>query len=286
MSADDRARLFDHLWGPEGLRIDDLALIAGAWAHYGRDGEHLLPPPLPLVNSMRRLAGRLVSAAEQAAEVSLARGDSNELGWSAPHLAPPWVARWLLTEWRLPWLAQLSAPVADECLQSLGDPRFHWFAHVFRAEGAQLGENQLQLAHRVWRGLQASARPEIFASVAIGLLQRLDELERVAAMNAIHLAPPAWRPFLLDAWAGAAPPGADLSTLALTNLLGLARAPEHTAEIRLNAALLLLRRAAAARGTSEGVAFLSQLAELGQSPPFRDHTGLMRELRRLSAHLK
>ena len=125
-------------FGVSGMRIADLALVAGTWAHYGRDGE-TYSPPLPLVNALQRLARREVSEGEQAAELALARGATNELGWTAQHVAPPWVARWLLTQWRIDWLAEVSANVADECLTALcDDPRFDWFAHVIRIEGPRL----------------------------------------------------------------------------------------------------------------------------------------------------
>lgn len=273
-------------FGAHGLRIEDVALVAGAWVHYDRDGEFLLPPPLPLVNAMRRLAARCVTPGELDAECSLARGHSNELGWTAPHIAPPWVARWLLTQWRVPWLGKLPSETVDECLRSLQtDPRFHWLAHVYRTEGSQLDDAQQQLAHEVWRNLaeQPETRHELLASMGIGLLTRLDERDRSVARDAIDGSPATWQPFLLDAWADAAfaVDRMDLAQPAFDGLLDLTRAPELTAEIRLNAALLLLRRAAQARSTPEGMDILQQLAALAKQSPFRDHAGLLRELRRL-----
>lgn len=274
-------------FGAGGVPIADLALVAGAWAHYGREGERLLPPPSPLVGALRRVAGRALRAGEWEAERSLARGVSNELGWSAPHVAPPWLARRLLTEWRVPWLWQLGDEVAGECLRVLPDePRFHWLAHVVRAEGLELGEATRSLVHSVWRELATRARPEIAASLAIGVLAELDADEVDVALASIERAEPGWRPFLFDAWVGAAQAGSSQAAAALAGLLGLARSGENPAELRLNAALLLLRRVAPGRGTPEGAAYLAHLRELAQGSPFRDHPGLMRELRRLSGSLR
>jgi hypothetical protein len=67
-------------FGVDRLRIDVVALVAGAWAHYGRTGEHLPPPP-PLASALRRLAARATTGAEQAAEAAFRRRESNQLGW-------------------------------------------------------------------------------------------------------------------------------------------------------------------------------------------------------------
>lgn len=275
-------------FGFEGLRIADLSLVAGAWAHYGRDkGEPLQPPPLPLVNALRRLAERELSENERAAELALARGHANELRWTAQHVAPPWVARWLLTQWRIDWLDKVSAPVVDECLQALRDgSRFDWFAHVARVEGPRLPEPLQARAHELWRAMMTEAKPrhDVAASLAIGLQARLDASERELAFVAIEGSPLLWQPFLWGAWAESALGGErmPIARPALDALLELARSAS-TDEVRLNAALLLLRRTAQMRGTPERAHFLAALAELGQTPPFRGHPGLTRELRRLGA---
>lgn len=275
-------------FGVEGLRIADLTLVAGTWAHYGRDTEPLMPPPLPLVNALVRLANRELHAAELEAERSLARGLESELGWTAQHVAPPWVARWLLTQWRIDWLTKVEHAVVRECLQALrDDARFDWFAHVVRAEAPMLSDSEQQFALAVWRAIMAAPQPrsEVAASLAIGLQARLEPREHALAFAAIAESPASWQPFLWSAWAEAALAAErmPLALPALDALLTLARESTSSDEVRLNAALLLLRRAAAARGTPERTHFLAELGALTQLPPFRDHTGLMRELRRLGA---
>lgn len=273
--------------GPDGLRIEDIALVAGAWAHYDREGEHFEPPPLPLKNAMHRLADRLTTPAEMEAEASLRAGESNELGWTAPHVAPTWLARWLLTQWHATWLARLQAPVIEECIRRLGeDAHMHWLAHVIRMEGAALDEPARALTHTTWTRLVESGgmAPELLASLAIGLQQRLDARERALAMAAIAQAPSTWQPFLYDAWAEQALRDAklELATPALEQQLELAAAGD-SAKVKLDAALLLLRRAAPLRSKDEGMALLRRLAALARQPPLRDHQPLLRELRRLGA---
>lgn len=275
-------------FGTGDLRIEDVALVAGIWAHYGREGERLTPTPLPLVHVVRRLAGRPVTKGEREAEDSLARGVSNELGWTAPHVAPPWVARWLLTEWRIAWLSQASDAVVKECLEALrADARFEWFAYVWRGEGAALAEPLQHLALAVWR--EACARRHMsgqaLASMAVGLIAQLGDDDRALAFWAAMQATEAWQPFLFDAWAEAAlrKKNVELAEPALEQMLAVMREEDREVEVRLNAALLLLRRAASVRETEVGARYLRELAELSTGAPFREHMGLLRELRRLGA---
>jgi hypothetical protein len=284
-------------FGPNGLRIEDVALVAGIWAHYGRDGAHLTPTPLPLVQAIRRLAGRPLRSGEREAEESLARGTANELEWTAPHVAPPWVARRLLTEWRIPWLPEASSEVIRECLDSLWAPepdggppvasRFEWFAHVWRIDGPAVSEPLQAHAHGVWRRLRERGQiaDHALASLAIGLLARLDEHDRVAAFAAIQASGAAWQPFLLDAWAEEALrlQRPELAEPAFAALLERSQSTSNATDVRLNAALLLLRRAATVRDRAQGANYLHRLAELAEDPPFREQTGLLRELRRLGA---
>ncbi len=278
-------------FGPEGLRIEDLSLVAGIWAHYGRHGERLSPTPLPLVRAVGRLASRLVRAGEHEAEESLARGRSNELEWTAPHVAPPWVARWMLTEWRIPWLAEASRAnpeVVEECLRAVSSGRrFEWLAFVWRGEGAMLSAEQQVRALEVWRSACAGGAltGQALMSMAVGLLERLDADDRAASFAAARAAEVGWQPFLFDAWAEAAfrVKRADLAEPALAELEALMAAEGEGAAVRLNAALLLLRRAASVRDTEVGGRYLGVLAERSEATPFREHTGLLREIRRLGA---
>ena len=75
----------------------------------------------------------------------------------------------------------------------------------------------------------------------------------------------------------------DLAEPALAELDTLMAAEEEGAAIRLNAALLLLRRAASVRNTELGERYLSALAARSAAAPFSEHSGLLREIRRLGA---
>lgn len=277
-------------FGADRLRIEDVALVAGVWAHYGPPGEHLPAPP-PLASALRRLATRATNPAEHAAEAAYRRGESNQLGWDAPYFAPTWLARWLLTQWRVRWLADADDAALAECLRGLeeDDATLQWLAYVWQAEGAGLsaaGRHASLMGWRALRGAAQSARgprmpPQALVSMALGLVDLLDADERAGVLAAIHDAPPEWRPFLLDAWAKAAQDIDDvpLATAARGTLVTLAGDPRLAAEIRRNAALMLVRRAVAARPTDE--ASLRDLAGLAAHPPLSDHPGLLRELRRL-----
>jgi hypothetical protein len=270
----------------DGFRIEDLALISGLWAHYSRPGGRLTPTPAPLVRELRSLAGRTVRPPERDAEESLARARSNELGWNAPHIAPPWVARWLLTEWRLPWLAQVGDEVVSECLNAVAvDPRFEWLTYVWSAEAAALSDAIRHRGLAAWRALSArpGVSPHAVASMATGLLRELEEADRETAVGTLRAAKAEWRPFLWDAWAetalqhGLAP----LAEVGLAGLRALTDAHDLDPQARLNAALLLLRRAAALRGSVSGDQLLAHLRRVSAEPPFSNHQGLQRELRRL-----
>jgi len=277
--------------GKDGLRIEDVALVSGVWVHHGRQGRHLTPTPTPLVHALRRLAERCLRTGERDAEASFARAHSNELGWTAPHFAPPWLARWLLTEWHLPWLTRVGDRVVSECLETLEtlaeDPRFEWLAYVWRSEGHELSEAHRDRALHAWRSLVRSPKvsPQAVASMATGLLRELDACDRQNALGHLENAAAEWRPFLWDAWVEAAlRQGHNLTALAEQGLGGLAKLTKDRnldRQARLNAALFLLRRAAALRGHDLGAKALEQLQQISTQPPFSDHQGLQRELRRL-----
>lgn len=124
--------------------------------------------------------------------------------------------------------------------------------------------------------------PHALASMALGLLDLLDVEERARALASIRDAPVEWRPFLLDAWAKSAldlgDPG--LASTARDGLLALAGDERVAADVRRNAALMLVRRAVGAAADEER---LRGLAALATHPPLSDHPGLLRELRRLGA---
>lgn len=119
--------------------------------------------------------------------------------------------------------------------------------------------------------------------MATGLLRELEEADRETAVAQLRAAKIEWRPFLWDAWSEAALQHglAPLAEIGFEGLRALTDAHDLDSQARLNAALLLLRRAASLRGSDAGSQLLAHLRRVSADPPFSDHQGLQRELRRL-----
>jgi hypothetical protein len=309
--------------GPAGIDIADITLLAGIMSHYGGPGPYLDPMPLPLVHALRRMAGRSVREAEARAEADWLAQPSqafeaqpqalatpgNALGWHSSHVAPPWVARRLLTDKRIAWMARQDSPtpMVRECLDALNarPDRFSWLGFAFYAEGHELPAALQARAAATWRDLAGAADSagdafmpaQALAAMAVGLLGQLDPAEHSLALDISTRAPEDWRPFLLDAHAEAAlravrasadeqdrdatraPMEAALCR-ALERLLDAVENPACSTHERLNSALMVLRRASA-WPSERARPYLQRLAATTDAPPFRDHRGLQREIRRL-----
>lgn len=300
-------------FGPAGIDLADLALVAGVVSHYGRSGLHLDPMPLALVNALRHIAGRTLRPLEQQAEDAYAPPASppdalgtpgNALGWGAPHIAPPWVARRILTDRRITWLTRVGnvESVTRECLDQLErrPPAFSWLAFVFYTEGHELAGALREQASETWRTLadtyeqvedkDAAMPAHALAAMAAGILPALQAEELGRALDIAASATEEWRPFLFDAFAEAA--GRTWSgkhedrvlelawQQAVERLVDAVEAADRTPRERLNSALMALRRAAARRGNGGGP-LIERLARAVAEPPFRDHRALQREARRL-----
>ena len=112
----------------DGIRIEDMALLSGLLAHYfdeePRPDEvtqsperRFLPVPLPLLETLRQLAMRPEKRGEREAEIVFQQQEKrSQLHWRAPHLSPPWVARWFMTYFDLTWLTRLPVDLQEECL--------------------------------------------------------------------------------------------------------------------------------------------------------------------------
>lgn len=301
--------------GSDGLDIDELAIVSGILCHFTGPGPHIDPVPLPVVHFLRRLAIRPLRPGEANAEetfVPPAVGTlpetlgmtGNALGWQAPHLAPPWVARRFLTDRRMPWLARAVAPeVVTECLEHLArrPATYAWFGFTVYSEGHTLhSESRTRIAES-WRALvrrrQAGDRDVMdmpgpaLAALAIGVLPMLTPEERAQALQLADLTSPEWRPFLLDAYAeAAARDGAAASARdalhvvwqrALDTLLQTVEDPQRPTRERLQSAFMVLRRSASA---ADAGPILKRLAQATSSSPFREHAPLQREIRRLGLH--
>lgn len=276
----------------DGLDPAEIALLGGLLAHYRQGGweepgKVLLPTPLPLVHALQRMARRPVRAAEEEAEAALAAG-RNALGWPAAHVAPPITARWLMTELRIAWIEQAGEEAQLDAIERLArEPgRYEWTAWAILREGEKLSPTARARAVAVLRGFlrgQAGLSGQAAGAMAAGLLRELSEEEARAAAERASTAEEAWRPFVLDALAGAAeglPRGAPVWSDSIARLMDLATDTRLDTKTRLNAALFALRRASGSRMPEREEA-LERLAQVAGGPPFSEHAGLRRELRRL-----
>jgi hypothetical protein len=281
----------------QGLDIAQLALVAGAAAHYGPDARHpqLLPTPLPLVHALRRVASRTLNKAEEEAEALLEHilatpsPTGNALGWRARHIAPPLVARWLMTHHRIAWLRASPPEVRQECLQRFErNPSHHeWVAFAFYAEGHELDDASRGQAAESWQRVVESTGGRVGTQGALALMAAgvLDQLAGEEPRRIIPLAmqaAPIWRHRALDALAEAADRHAlaEPWCAALECLLEMSADEGLEAQERLKAALITLRRASAS-SQPERAGFLQRLASLASRPPFSQNVALRRELRRL-----
>jgi hypothetical protein len=286
--------------GSEGLDIAELALVAGAARHYWPEASHaqLLPTPLPLVQALRRVASRVLKEDERQAEALLQRVQArssagvvaeNELGWTAHHVAPPLVARWLMTHHRISWLSQAPPEVLRECLGLFEeDPvRYEWVAFAIYTEGEQLDVGVRAEVPFVWERVVRATRGSLgskgaLALMAVGVLDRLvGEGERRVASLAQE-AEPVWRHRALEALAEAAEKHGRSESwrAALDGLLEMCTDELLDVQERLRAALLAMRRASVSSRPERGE-YLQRLATIGSRTPFSQNVALRRELRRL-----
>lgn len=301
--------------GEQGLDLAELALVAGVTHHYRPSGTpKLLPTPLPLVHALHRVARRKLRPGEIEAEQCLARhrGEvadtaseqssprpSNVLGWDAPHLAPPLLARWVMTDQRIGWMQEAPAEVVEECLDLfLRMPSRHaWVAFALYAEGSKLPSPLRQRAADVWKsilaqpdsGEEGALKKEllghaVLTHMAAGVLEGLSDAEALQAVELASAASPEWRHRPLEGLAEAAERlGRDGPwRAAVDRLLEMAGEARLETQERLKAALLAMRRVSAkAPDHPDRPPYLRKLAALVAQPPFSQSVAFRRELRRL-----
>ena len=281
-----------------GLDLAELTLVAGATRHYWPEGTahpQLFPTPLPLVNALRRIASRTLNTLEQEAEVILQDSPrepgatGNALGWKAHHIAPPLVARWLMTHHRIAWLRHVPIEASEESLRLFGQaPRTHeWVAFAVYTEGPELAPEEREVAARSWRAVVGAAReqlknPAALPLMAAGILDQLSPDDTSLLPVLIRAADVEWRHQALEALAVAAErwQRSEVWGEALNGLLGMADNEQLDARERLKATLLALRRLSAS-SRSERFDYLHRLATTAARPPFNQNVALRRELRRL-----
>ncbi|WP_437780662.1 hypothetical protein [Sorangium sp. So ce1097] len=270
-----------------GLDVAEIAFLSGVLAHYQRPHDHtLLPTPVPLIHALQRIASRAVRAAEEEADAALAAGH-NALGWPEEYaIAPPLAARRLMTDLRIGWVAQVGEAAQRESIERFArDPIRHgWLAFALHREGQHLGPGARALAIDVFHALSRANQAEahVLGTFGTGLLEGLSDTETDLLLGLAVSAEPLWRPFVIDALAGAAERiDRDVTwTRAIEHLLALMEDSNLDSKVRLNAALFALRRASASRLSGRD-ALLARIAAAAAGPPFSEHLGLRREIRRL-----
>lgn len=289
-----------------GLDVADVAFLSALHAHYDdrlRAGRpKLVPPHQALEQVLRRLAARCMNIGERLAEERLAELQRRvpdapfwgDLGWPAPHVAPPILARYLLTRLRLPWLASLDSLALHEVLEGLCKkeaPRFlPWLAVPLHSEGPALPAPFRDRAVGLLRDLirdPIAASPDGYLLVfcGAGLLEGLTDSEDVALLLQLaQMAPCDFRPAVLDALIRAAERTyrSDVWQAAVDQLKQRVQAPDATDKERIDAALALVQRAAAQSPPSLVTAralLLKWVGDTLNSPPFTGHLGLRRALR-------
>ncbi|WP_437525468.1 hypothetical protein WME79_38575 [Sorangium sp. So ce726] len=270
-----------------GLDIAEVSFIAGVLAHYGRAQEHtLLPTPVPLVHALQRIASHEVRNAEEEADRALVAG-RNALGWPADYsIASALAARQLMTELRIGWLAQVDGAAQLDSIERFAtDPTHHaWVAYAIQREGQHLRPAARARAVEVFRALANTRRApaHVLGTFGTGLLDEIIDDEAEGILDLAASADPQWRPFVVDALAGAAErlSRAEIWVRALDCLLDMMENRQLDDKTRLNAALFALRRASASKTLGRD-AMLGRIASAAAIPPFSDHLGLRREIRRL-----
>ena len=297
----------------KGLDIAELALVAGAALHYWPDAPpthaKLLPTPLPLVQALRRVADRRLNPGERQAEALLARFQagsiesastqqagtppsgpvSNALGWEARHVAPPLVARWVLSHHRISWLAKASPEVQKECLELFQQqPQRHdWLALAVFSEGQELALEARDWVADAWRSVLEATQGSLghrgeLALMAIGVLDRLSGEESEQVSGLVRSSAPDWRHRDFEALVEAAEKHGLAAPwrAAMDGLLEMCADEAVDTDDRLRAALLAMRRASSS-SRPERAEYLQRLASLGAQAPFNQNVALRRELRRL-----
>jgi hypothetical protein len=270
-----------------GLDVAGTAFLAGVLAHYRREHDRtLLPTPVPLIHALQAIASRSVSMAEEAADAALAAG-RNALGWPEGYpLALPLAARHLMTDLRIGWIAQVGEAAQIDSIERFAkDPGQHgWIAFAIQREGQHLGDDARARGVAVFRALSATGPTDarVVGTFGTGLLAGLTDEEADRILVLAIQTDPLWRPFVIDALAGASERlgRAGIWLRALDRLVALMEDMRVEDKTRLNAALFAMRRASASNLPGRE-ALLGRLAAIAASPPFQDHLGLRREIRRL-----
>ena len=267
--------------GEDGLDVREVALVSGALSFPARAGGVVVVPPSPLARKLREIAARAdLRPAETQAEDQLSRGQ-NELGWTAPHVAPPLAARFWLTDRQIRWLASIPVGAQIQAIELAArhPERFGWMGLALMEEGAALAPAARTIALEAWRAQRFATVSKVHERCAfgIGLCDGLDTASVRDLFDLCSKAEGTWPAFLLDAAAKSTSSPATWEQ-AIRRLLDLAEQKDKADTLRLNAALFVAWRTTGRKGVPQDIS--DRLTALSGQPPFVRHAGLARELRR------
>ncbi|MBI2374319.1 MAG: hypothetical protein HYV07_10030 [Deltaproteobacteria bacterium] len=271
-----------------GLEPEDVSWAAAAAVHY-LNGEHpkLRPMPVPLVERLLALASRPMTRFEVDLE-QLPLGNADDLRWFSlsPNVAPPLVARRVLTEEHVEWMLKAGSAICLESLRLLErkPQAFSWLTVSFQREGRKLDADVQASALRVFRNIRVhgSFTDHDLVMFSVPFLTQLSEDERVDILARAASSEADWQPWLLGLINETAQREHldSLWTKSLETMFGVVESPTTRPESRLNLALVIARRLSPVEAEVRRP-WLNWLQKVLTLDPLPRHLGLRRELQRL-----
>jgi hypothetical protein len=270
----------------EGLPLGDMGVLIGLIRHLVTTNKLHDRLPGPLLEWLVKLAGRPCTKPEWAAERAPRRD-----GWPHPHVAPPLLARWILTQIaRVPWLGAANEKAQEEAVEALGEMTEEkpWPALSIEREGGALKDSVALLAVKAWReGIGKNAPAWAVSSVGLGLVNRLEPQDWERLLDQICAVAGEWRVKLLPRFierARALSHEQDRSPLVERAVVALAELTNDSANVgdlvRLEAAARTIEqvRGRAVPGAERALAILHAAS---RRPPLNGQPSLLAALRRL-----
>jgi hypothetical protein len=213
-------------------------------------------PPSPVLEGLRRLAGRTLNSAEYLVEQHLEQQKST-LEWPGQHIAPPLAARWLLHVHQAEWLASLPHDAQIETLNCLERwlatglaPRGTWVMLALYRDARRLADLERR-SYDIWTSV-ADRASDPFATLGDALapfclwgstlLPVLTPRHAALLSSLAERTPTRWRVGVLAALAGASTEAHDVSAAARQVLLRLIRS-ESEPSLHLPAAIATVQTA-------------------------------------------
>ncbi len=256
------------------INLHDACLLAAIARHYARPPlTTLRPMPELLRDALRAIAAK--SAPHQHSPPS-----EDALGWCAllPQVQPPLAARLLLSHVGVPWISGMPDAVlaesAEWLVRSEDDPR--WLvAALLREPVPAKRTGPFVRVRREGSRLDAVTK----AMLGVAVWDALDDAEHEAVVSECAQVSASWAAWLLAEVATRAGADSPHRSAALSQLFSVIQAPDTPADARLTGAMNLARNLD--DSAAADASLLEKLVNLLGEPPFAEHLGLRRELRRL-----